>query len=552
MRIVILVSVALFIAAMAGGYSIIWYSQARAFRNSVKETIDTFNTKEKYITYDSIDISGFPANVYISVVKPHFKGRVDELLKAYGNTQPTHPFASMPVWEEDEALEGQIIFGISAFSDIFTIAISGNAQETSKIGAQNLSNIRQQNGIASCSLQMQRGQTLISTLWNYRSLTSDGKSFLENFRALDCNSAGGSTTDVQSKEKISSSGPFRLFIELHPQDDSRQMRFYIKVTDAEITPPGDAMIANYINALSQNYPFPLNLSVYGKQNIEIDFTYNGPKDLQKNDQNLPMRADLSTFDITNDVYSHHINFLYDNAINSGLRNNKLVFRSESNVSEQYDKLLQNLIRNFLQQAHDSQEPQFREIQAQLPNYTPDQLYSIIYPSIFSLHSLGKMVIAVDTDYKGAPDFSTGDLSINNVELSTTPYSVAASGAAKFDKKIPQNATFNLACGHCLAMIDDMAAYIGRLQKTVVYFSPEKAGALNIAPAQVDAVKKFLSALAGPAKDPADATTLRYALVSDPSGMSINGRNANDIAAMFNEYIRPVMPQPAPAAQPVKH
>ena len=337
---------------------------------------------------------------------------------------------------------------------------------------------------------------------------------------------------------------------------TKQVRFYVKTSDIEVTPQGDAIIAGYIKAITPDYAYPINFSVYGKQNAEIDFSDNGPADMQKADMNQPLHVALSKFDLTNNVYTSHANFLLDNAINSGARSIVLTFRSDSKFSEQYDALMKSMLRGFIQQAHDSKEPQFHEVQAQFKNYTPDQLYAIIYPSLFSFHALGNVVGAAEASFAGTPDMTTGDITVKTFELSATPYGITASGAAKVANKMPQTGNISLACSNCVTMIDDMTAYMGRLQKTVSYFSPEMATSLAIAPGEADALKKFLTVLAMPAKDVNDQNTLRYDLVGDiKSGITINGKQIGEVIGMANQYPdaymkHPQVPAGTQAAPPV--
>ena len=72
--------------------------------------------------------------------------------------------------------------------------------------------------------------------------------------------------------------------------------------------------------------------------------------------------------------------------------------------------------------------------------------------------------------------------------------------------------------------------------------------MTITPAQLEAVKKFLTILASPMKEQGD-NTLLYSLSSSASGMAINGRALRDVNALYNEYVRPTL-KPAANAAPV--
>src|SRR5262249_22196896 len=123
MRNVFLVSVLMFLAVVAGGTTIIWYSQAASTKHAIEQAIARINEKQPYFPYDSIETYGFPSNVFVPLVRPHFKGRVDLLLKSLQEaaarnaaTPATAAFQDMPQWNEDILLNGRITFGINAWS----------------------------------------------------------------------------------------------------------------------------------------------------------------------------------------------------------------------------------------------------------------------------------------------------------------------------------------------------------------------------------------------------------------------------------------------------
>ena len=66
---------AVFLAVAAGGWCISWFAQAAEARKMVDQAIASLNEKQRYVTYDAIETSGFPFDVVVSIVKPHFSGR---------------------------------------------------------------------------------------------------------------------------------------------------------------------------------------------------------------------------------------------------------------------------------------------------------------------------------------------------------------------------------------------------------------------------------------------------------------------------------------------
>ena len=210
MRSVFFISVIMFMAVVASGYSVVWYFQSKALKNQVMESINQINAQQKYLTYDSIETSGFPSNLYVSIVKPHFKGRADLLLKSLRDPSGKNQFDSLPAWDEDDVLDGRISFGISVFSDIINFNLSGNWQEVSKIGDKIISTSHQQIGNSNCAIKIHRDLAMVSMLWDFKSLENDPQSFFKYFQTLDCTSPGNTTIDAATKERLASSGPLHF------------------------------------------------------------------------------------------------------------------------------------------------------------------------------------------------------------------------------------------------------------------------------------------------------------------------------------------------------
>src|SRR5262249_41686264 len=144
-----------------------------------------------------------------------------------------------------------------------------------------------------------------------------------------------------------SAGPARFYITHAPTASDRQLRIYLKLTDTEITPQGDTLVAAYVKALSPDYSFPVNYSVYGKQNIELDFSYKGPASWDTASKNPPLDIHLGTFQISNQVYHSTTSFQLTNGTSGTARSARAYFKSESAFTEQYDALLRTAVQAFI-------------------------------------------------------------------------------------------------------------------------------------------------------------------------------------------------------------
>jgi len=537
MRKVILISLVIFFAVLAGGYCISWFSQAAQIKRGIEQAIVNINQQQKYLTYDSIETSGFPLDVNISIIKPHFSGRIDPLLKTHSQPDTT---TSTPEWNEDILLNGRITLGINALSDHYSLRVSGNWQRNSTIGGQTISIVAQSAGDSVCMLQMARSGGILNALWDYHAMVRDnGKDFFKDLRMFDCIGMANTIYDATSHEKLVNNGPWRFYVSNEPQGTQQQIRFYLKVADLEVTPQGDAMMMLQRTALPQSF-YPVKYSLLGKQSMEIDFSYTGPTDWQTAGKNPPLDIVLSKFDINNQMYTSNATFFLSNGMKDANRVARLVYKIESNINEQYDVFLQDMLHGFVQQLYSGKGQQIPAFQPYLQKYTAEELYSIIYPIIPHLHSLGKLVQALDVSYQGDVDFNAGDVTLSNMEFSASPYGIKGNGTAKriAGNPLPEGHAV-LTCSNCTQLVDDVTGYAMRLQKTMSYFqTPEQlAAATPIDPKFIDGIKGFLKALA----EPTQGGDYVYTIISDKTaGVTVSGKSINDVLAMYNEYIGSVL------------
>lgn len=549
MRKIILVSLVVFAVVIGGSMVITWFLQASTTKHNVEQLIQAINEKQPYITYDTIKTSGFPSEVLVTIVRPHFTGRMDQLI---ASLQQAHgkPATPMPEWNEDVTLDGNITLGINAMSDHYTLGISGNWVNHGKIGTQSIDTISQ--SIAdSCVLEMGHNGGLFGSLWNFGALLNN-RDVLKDFRKLDCSTSNYNVIDANSKAPLFTSAPSRFYASFQPQGDNSQFRFYMKFSDAEVTPAGDNLISIYFNTIAPDYPFSSKLSMYGKQNVEVDVSYSGPADVQnRNAKDAPFDVSINKFDINNLAYTSTTTFHLSHNVQGTNHVAKLAFKSEASFNEIYDTLLQDTVKRMVTEITSGKDPQYANLQPIIQKHTPDEWYAIIYPAVPNFHSLGKTVLWLDLGYQGNENLSAGDVDLTSLEISASPYGITGKGTAKLAQtQMVPTANVTLVCTNCLRMIDDVAAYWGRVEKVMAELNTTQPPQPPLDPKLVEGFKTFLSALAEPSA--ADKTTFAYALVSDGgSNIAINGKRIDEVMSLYNQQVAPFMQKPAaPAATPV--
>ncbi len=500
-----------------------WWLQARQARHLLENFVEKINAGPMRFTYDAAEVSGFPSKVMLSIVNPHLTG------------QP------QPGWTEDIALDGNIAFSVNALSNRYTLSVSGAWKNKSASGTEITVMHSQPAGDLVCSLQMKPlGGFMAASLWNFRSLANYGEEFLNDLRLIDCVIPENTLSNQETQATLMHNGAGRIYILSEPQDNERQVRFYVKSTDVEATPEGDKVLARYLRAMLPTYAAS-KFSAYGKQNSEIDISYTGPVNWRGDIKSLPIDIHFNKFFIANQAYSVNGAFSFINTESNGSHTTKLNFKFDGSVSESYDALVQDMTKNAVNQfyAENNSASPWASVRQR---YTPEALYALAAPAVPNLHSLGTMVLALDAGYVGNRDFTAGDLTLGTLEISASPYGITGKGSGKRIAGTPiPAANITINCNNCLRLVDDVTDYANRLQKFLVAVNPATAPAM-ITPERAGGFKQFLQTLA--AVDAANPHDFTYAVINEGvSGITVNGKRMDEIWALYNQYVAPPKPQP---------
>jgi len=532
MRSAIFTSLIIFVAVFAGGYCILWYSQANNLRSVLERSIDQINSKEQLITYESITLSGFPWRLEASIMKPHFRGRVNPLIRPLGEAAESTLGTSLPRlpggWNEELSSEGKIVFSVNTMANFYTLTFTGNWHHGSTLlGIPQTTYVRQE-GDASCTMQLESGAGVFGMLWNFQSVMSDGETFLSHFRILNCRSGGISVTDSETREAMASVGSFSYSITHDTDKSADDIHFYSKITDLKTTSQGDIFIARYVRQLSPYDSAPTNFSINGNYNSELDIDYNGPVTLSAILTNPTFHFRVNNYDVSDDLYTQHVKA----SLESTQHSLNVSLNSELKYTELYDKQFAAVAYGVIQSIYYDNNPQFATLSTAFKKYTPEQVYSIIYPSLFKPSAFGSITSILNASYQGAPFFAHGALAINNAKLVTKMYGMEIQGTSDIENKEIQNSDLVLICTSCTHMANDLIAYLVRIQPTIQYFAPETAHTVAVMTANPDTVKKTIFSLA-PLPNPGAPETLRFVVSNNPGkGITIGHKSIPELLALI--------------------
>ncbi len=539
----IIIGLVAFILVAGGALGISWSNNASAVRKEVESRVASLNTADSKVTYEAITTSGFPFSMKVSIVKPHFTGRVDKIADSF-NLKKILKVDAFPEWEQDYILDGSIDLSVNLLSNKFKVEVNGNASGKSTIAGKPLavSSIAAGNENM-CELELRRSGGVFGKMWNFSSLSDAKERLLTDFVSLDCVGSGGKTINSDSKETLSSNAGGRLYLFHTERNGLSNVRFYLQLKDAEVSRAYDDIYINFMKVLFPNKKlvFP---SVYGKQNIEIDLSYNGPEEWKEaNAKDMPLEFKVNKFLFYNSAYQANTNLSIANNVSGNERNMSLVYKTELSGTELFRVLLKEQLRTLVDSLPKVDSTGKKEAAADLPTETIDK---IILSSIPDFTVLGKMVFGINASYKGDEKFSSGNIDLSSLELSATPYGITGKGSAQYStaSMFPVG-NVSISCNNCFSLIDDLLSYFNRVKTAVSVFNQSKTPPVNVSPEIVQAVKNFLLNLS-PQTDGNNKGNLKFDLVNNgKEPPSINGKNAEEISALFNKTVLPVMNNQAP-------
>lgn len=264
MRQYIFIFFAVFLAIIVGGGIIGWFVQASHSKASVENAIAEFNNGPAQLTYETIKTWGFPLDMRVTLVQPRL-----------------HVEMAAEQWSEDIALDGDLTFGVNAFSDHYMLAANGTWKRHSTWDGKTtvIEGSTPDDDFFFCNLHMKRGlQWLAAQLWDIDNLQRRRQVFFNDLLLFDCVAPGTHTVrDSQSGAVLMQNGPARFYISREPLDDQQRIRIYLNSGEIEVSPQGSDMLAGNAESAA------ISLHALGKMKTEVDFTYQGDPELTAGD-----------------------------------------------------------------------------------------------------------------------------------------------------------------------------------------------------------------------------------------------------------------------------
>jgi hypothetical protein len=535
MRKLILIGLSAFVIIGTAALAINWFDRASVAKDTIKLRLESLNTADSKVTYEAITTSGFPFSMNVSIVKPHFVGRIDKILEGK-NLEKILKIETLPQWGEDYLLNGSIDLSVNVFSNRFKLTQRGNFETKGNISGKTITLNTEFSGNNTCYLHLKKTGGMFGKLWDFYALYNNKDSNIRDFRSFNCVLSSGKTVNSETNETLMTYADSSISAIYEPHKDLSDARFYLKLSDFEVNKAYDEIASVYHQSLFPNKIIPAPSS-YGKQNIEIDISYNGTENWKSPEaKNSPLDFKINKFVISNAAYNTDMSAKVQNIINGDERNTIVYYKSESTVTELFNSLLKNELLTT-RESLISNELMPQEMKDNISKLSTEEINGLISSIIPDFASFGKTLVELDMNFSGTKELNSGNTTIKSLEFSTVPYGITANAAADRNKDtMAVSGNASLSCRNCLNMVGDIMGYFKRVASVVSALSPKTVANIKISPELVQATKDFLVAIA-----PSNEGTLKFDLINDGAGkITINGKNTFELMELFNKIVAPVL------------
>ncbi|MBV8938281.1 MAG: DUF2125 domain-containing protein, partial [Alphaproteobacteria bacterium] len=518
-----------------GAYSLAWYVQAVRARQAAEAFFAGANARGYAVSYQAIETSGFPFTVTIRIKQPHYKLRMDTLLKdLYARTgktpadSPKTPLSAdigaLPEWTEEGGVDA-LVYGVDLGSDRLFLRSEGNASGTSTIRGDTRMITAEMQSPTQCTVQMNHSEWRHG-LWATGAAFASPQDFVRSFRALRCEAGSRTLKDAASGELLDSSDPATLALTSIPSGALRTTRFELHAPKSSFTPGFDAYAARYTALFPRaasgrgNYHF----SAYGERSIDLALSLAHPAEASQWTRLSPLTFTVERFTFKNALYAQTLDMLVDYRPQEH-GHVAVKMNAEATFSPGFDAIFSEEFLSNLTAAKDARNPKAAALQQALASYSDEQLKEMLKPALFNLHEFSPVALHVDAAGDQAANAKPA-IEVSRLDIFTAPYGLSMKGAYHGGG----GSRFTLSCRNLLPLVEDMFNYAVRLRSVALKLSPQTAAALPPpTPALLQGIEAFLTAIADRQKDTSGDELMVFAYQADAGGLpSVNGKTMEQL------------------------
>lgn len=549
---------AIAVVAAGGGYSAYWYKKSEDFKQNVVAGISELNAKVKpllkdgeFLRYESVQSSGFPLSMKLTLVKPVMTIPASGIMKHApkdtwkGEVSPEFEWTEELGWGDSVSLSSDVL------GSKFEAALNGDVTwKTTTGGTVRHAMLASSATPLTCELKTKPTGFMV-TFPQFK----DAESFFEAFESIHCGSSNSVMKDATGAT-IATTDSYRIGMTNTVNAGHRSAKIKYQIVNSEYLAAGDAIVNNYVNIIAeaikqQPQKLTYSLSEAGKNNINVDITYNGPDNAAAIDNpNSTIALDINALDLNSNLLNSN-NALHLLIEPQG-ENRRIVLKTQSktNVSERYDQILSDNIRATLTDLANAEGKAGKELDIAQSIQKFGSIDSLMDTALPKLHKQGDIILNIDLEAVGKKldDSSEGQAKVNMFDIFTSLYGVKLKGELSSIKNKSPASNVDITCLNCDTMIDDISNYFIRFATYINTVAPETKAPV---PSRelANGIKTFLRSVALNGNDPA-AKDLNVQLIMKESGdFTVSGKPVMEAMQSYMTNIVPHLQKDPPPSIP---
>ncbi len=544
-----------FVVFIAASWSVVWFIQSYQAKKQVEEMLLSLDPAYGVIKAEEISVSGFPAEMVITLVNPSATLNLQQLgtklhkilMLSSGNSAAVLTTPEFSAAKADYHLDGKISFKINALSNRFEIRHSGISKNKiySDSTGENINISTEYNGETSCLIAIDNDlRILTSNIWNLAEIASANNPFLraDNIRNISCNSPGFIATNLASGQILATMENFEFKIDNDSLPERTKARMYFKVKEFEMMPEGDVTYAAMMQMLfkdNQDDSFAYNkISIYGKQSMSFSGALDVPEKPQQNVKH-PFKFEINDFSSSNIAGNTKSSLLFSIQPQGDIINGELSLDILSEYNNKQTEIAKQITSYFAAEIvrEFAASGQFSATDNSL---NQKELEEVLFNALPDVSTLSPMTEKIKMNFSFDSSKTSGNMAITALELSSRDYGITATGKGEIaaDSFMPA-VNAEIICRNCLNMFKVITSYLPRADHLLSTIYPNEAGKIIIDQQTAELTNRMLSAVGKKAENsPSD---LIFTIKSDTEGVSVNDKSLPELMLLMQEYKSQIEP-----------